>query len=109
MLAELSHSLSNDIVMGLAQAGGAITLCLAVVLLCRRFAVHVERDHLCDRTTVERWRAGPGADPYRKVAGGEPVDHAPAGLAGAAEDEDGGVGVSGHRSIERSIGETVHS
>jgi putative ABC transport system permease protein len=44
MLAELIHSLGNDIFMGLAQAGGAIALCLAVVLLCRRFAVHVERE-----------------------------------------------------------------
>ena len=44
MLSELMHSLSNDIVMGLAQAAGAIALCLAVVLLCRRFAVHVERE-----------------------------------------------------------------
>jgi putative ABC transport system permease protein len=44
MLTELTHSLSNDIIMGLAQAGGAIVLCLAVVLLCRWFAVHVERE-----------------------------------------------------------------
>jgi len=44
MISELMHSLSNDIVMGLAQAAGAIALCLAVVLLCRRFAVHVERE-----------------------------------------------------------------
>jgi putative ABC transport system permease protein len=44
MLTEAMHSLSNDIMMGLAQAGGAIALCLAVVLLCRRFAVHVERE-----------------------------------------------------------------
>ena len=44
MISELMHSLSNDIVMGLAQAAGAIALCLTVVLLCRRFAVHVERE-----------------------------------------------------------------
>ena len=44
MLSEVMHNLSNDIVMGLAQAAGAIALCLAVVLLCRRFAVHVERE-----------------------------------------------------------------
>src|SRR6266700_3689277 len=44
MPAELIHSLGNDIVMGLAQAGAAVVLCLAVVLLCRRFAVHVERE-----------------------------------------------------------------
>jgi hypothetical protein len=30
--------------MGLAQAAGAIVLCAVVVLLCRRFAVHVERE-----------------------------------------------------------------
>jgi putative ABC transport system permease protein len=44
MLTELTHNLSNDIIMGLAQAGGAIALCLAVVLLCGWFAVHVERE-----------------------------------------------------------------
>src|SRR6266705_3557766 len=44
MPAELIHSLGNDIVMGLAQAGAAVVVCLAVVLLCRRFAVHVERE-----------------------------------------------------------------
>src|SRR5260370_3633757 len=30
--------------MGMAQAAGAIVLCAAVVLLCRWFAVHVERE-----------------------------------------------------------------
>src|SRR3977135_280964 len=30
--------------MGMAQAAGAIALCAVVVLLCRRFAVHVERE-----------------------------------------------------------------
>jgi UDP-glucose/iron transport system permease protein len=44
MLAELLHSLSNEVAMGLAQAAGAIVLCLAVMLLCRWFAVHVERE-----------------------------------------------------------------
>jgi putative ABC transport system permease protein len=44
MLTELMPSLGNDITMGLAQAAGAIALCLAVVLLCRWFAVHVERE-----------------------------------------------------------------
>ena len=44
MLAELIHSLSREVIVGVAQAGGAIVLCLAVVLLCRRFAVHVERE-----------------------------------------------------------------
>src|SRR5258705_9840711 len=44
MLTELMSSLSGDIIAGLAQAGVAIVLCLAVVLLCRWFAVHVERE-----------------------------------------------------------------
>jgi putative ABC transport system permease protein len=44
MLTELIPSLSKDVFLGLAQAGGAIVLCLVVVLLCRRFAVHVERE-----------------------------------------------------------------
>jgi putative ABC transport system permease protein len=44
MISELSNNLSIDIVTALAQAGGAIMLCAAVVLLCRRFAVHVERE-----------------------------------------------------------------
>src|SRR6267378_7173890 len=30
--------------MGMAQAAGAIVLCAAVVLMCRRFDVHVERE-----------------------------------------------------------------
>ncbi len=44
MIADLLKNLNGDIVMGLAQAAGAIVLCAAVVLLCRRFAVHVERE-----------------------------------------------------------------
>ena len=44
MLADLQHSLSGDVMTGLAQAAGAIVLCLAVILLCRRFTVHVERE-----------------------------------------------------------------
>jgi putative ABC transport system permease protein len=44
MLAELQNSLSGDVMMGLAQAAGAIALCLAVVVLCRRFGVRVERE-----------------------------------------------------------------
>src|SRR5882672_991369 len=44
MLTELMSSLSSGVIVGLAQAAGAIVLCLAVVLLCRRFAVHVERE-----------------------------------------------------------------
>jgi putative ABC transport system permease protein len=44
MLVEVMHSLSSDVLVGFAQAGVAIGLCLVVVLLCRRFAVHVERE-----------------------------------------------------------------
>ena len=44
MIAELLNNLNSDIVMGMAQAAGAIVLCAAVVLVCRRFAVHVERE-----------------------------------------------------------------
>jgi putative ABC transport system permease protein len=44
MLANLLQRLSTDVSLGLAQAAGAVAICLAVVLLCRRFAVHVERE-----------------------------------------------------------------
>ena len=44
MLNEVMNSVSGDLVMGLAQAAGAIALCAAVVLVCRFFAVHVERE-----------------------------------------------------------------
>jgi putative ABC transport system permease protein len=44
MLAELSNNLSGDLATGLAQAVGAIVLCMAVVVACRRFSVHVERE-----------------------------------------------------------------
>ena len=44
MIAELLSTLHSDIAMGMAQAAGAIVLCAVVVLLCRRFAVHVERE-----------------------------------------------------------------
>ena len=44
MIAELLNSLNSSVVVGMAQAAGAIVLCAAVVLLCRRFAVHVERE-----------------------------------------------------------------
>jgi putative ABC transport system permease protein len=44
VIAELLSGLSGDIVMGMAQAAGAVVLCAAVVMLCRRFAVHVERE-----------------------------------------------------------------
>jgi putative ABC transport system permease protein len=44
VITELLNSLTSDVGMGLAQAAGAIVLCATVVLLCRRFAVHVERE-----------------------------------------------------------------
>ena len=44
MLTELLNSVNIDIGRGIAQAIGAIVLCLAVVALCRRFGVHVERE-----------------------------------------------------------------
>jgi putative ABC transport system permease protein len=44
MLAELQNSIGNDVLTGLAQAGGAIALCAAVVALCRWQSVHVERE-----------------------------------------------------------------
>jgi putative ABC transport system permease protein len=44
VIAELLNNLNSGIVMGMAQAAGAVVLCAAVVLLCRRFAVHVERE-----------------------------------------------------------------
>ena len=44
MLTELQNSLGSDVTSGLVQAAGAIVLCLAVVVACRRFGVRVERE-----------------------------------------------------------------
>jgi putative ABC transport system permease protein len=44
MLADLSNNLTSNLAVGLAQAACAIVLCLALVVACRRFAVHVERE-----------------------------------------------------------------
>ena len=44
MIVEFLSALHSDIALGMAQAAGAIALCAAVVLLCGRFAVHVERE-----------------------------------------------------------------
>ena len=44
MFTELLNNVNIDIGRGTAQAIGAIVLCLAVVGLCRRFGVHVERE-----------------------------------------------------------------
>jgi putative ABC transport system permease protein len=43
-MAELLNSLDRNVVLGMAQAAAAIALCFGVVMLCRRFAVHVERE-----------------------------------------------------------------
>ncbi|UPK38022.1 ABC transporter permease [Bradyrhizobium sp. 186] len=44
MTAELQSYIGNDVLTGLAQAVGAVGLCAAVVVLCRRHAVRVERE-----------------------------------------------------------------
>jgi putative ABC transport system permease protein len=44
MITELKSSIGDDVLMGLAQAAGAIALCAAVVALCRWQAVRVERE-----------------------------------------------------------------
>ena len=44
MLADLFNAVSGDVMLGLAQAAGAIVLCAAVVALCGWFSVHVERE-----------------------------------------------------------------
>jgi putative ABC transport system permease protein len=44
VIADLTNNLSGQVAIGLGQAAGAIALCLAVLALCRRFAVHVERE-----------------------------------------------------------------
>jgi len=44
MLTDLLNNLGSNVALGLAQAAGAIVLCLAVVFTCRRFAVHLERE-----------------------------------------------------------------
>src|SRR5512132_925528 len=41
---EFLASLDRNIAVGMAQAAAAISLCLGVLVLCRRFAVHVERE-----------------------------------------------------------------
>jgi putative ABC transport system permease protein len=44
MMTELQNSIGSDVLMGLAQAAGAIALCAVVVALCRWHAVRVERE-----------------------------------------------------------------
>lgn len=43
-MTELLNTSQHDVFLGMAQAAAAIALCLAVIFLCRRFAVHVERE-----------------------------------------------------------------
>ena len=43
-MTELLNSLNSQVVMGLGQAAAAIVICLAVAVLCRWFAVQVERE-----------------------------------------------------------------
>jgi putative ABC transport system permease protein len=44
MLTDVLASLDGNLIRGLAQAVGAVALCAAVVVLCRQFSVHVERE-----------------------------------------------------------------
>jgi len=44
MPADLLNAVSGDVMLGLAQAAGAIVLCAAVVALCSWFSIHVERE-----------------------------------------------------------------
>jgi putative ABC transport system permease protein len=44
MPTDLLNAISGDVMVGLAQAAGAIVLCAAVVALCGWFSVHVERE-----------------------------------------------------------------
>ena len=44
MPVDLVNAVSGDVMLGLAQAAGAIVLCAAVVALCGWFSVHVERE-----------------------------------------------------------------
>src|SRR6478609_3074961 len=43
-MSELLSMWNHQVIVGIAQAAAAVALCLAVVFLCRRFAVHVERE-----------------------------------------------------------------
>ena len=44
MPTDLISVVSGDVMLGLAQAAGAIALCAAVIALCGWFSVHVERE-----------------------------------------------------------------
>jgi putative ABC transport system permease protein len=44
VIAQLLNDFNGDVLMGMGQAAGALMLCAVVVVVCRRFAVHVERE-----------------------------------------------------------------
>lgn len=43
-MSELLSMWNHQVGLGMAQAAAAVVLCVAVVFMCRRFAVHVERE-----------------------------------------------------------------
>ena len=43
-MSELLSIWNHQVILGIAQAAAAVALCLAVVFMCRWFAVHVERE-----------------------------------------------------------------
>ena len=43
-MSELLGIWNHQVILGIAQAAAAVALCLAVVFMCRRFVVHVERE-----------------------------------------------------------------
>jgi hypothetical protein len=68
MLHDLTSSLGSDVVVGIAQAAGAIALCLGVVALCRWFGVNVERRFVLLRAPQVRGDPHPsrGKSPQRR-------------------------------------------
>jgi putative ABC transport system permease protein len=44
MLNEAMSRIGSDVIMAVAQAGGTMALCLGIMLVCRKFAVHTERE-----------------------------------------------------------------
>ena len=43
-MSELLSIWNHQVILGIVQAAAAVALCLAVVFMCRRFAVHVEQE-----------------------------------------------------------------
>ena len=60
-MAEFLNSLDRNVVLGMAQAAAAIALCFGVVVLCRRFAVHVELEVLSSHSPTAWCRWWPSA------------------------------------------------